>query len=343
MWKKLIWVVGGFVATIVLVAAATAAHFQHWATSSVADGDRAVTIPRGAGFDAVLDELEDEGLLGNRVYFLAIARAKRADRKVRAGEYAIPSGTTPLGVLDILTSRGKEGRLVLTVPEGFTMYHVADRMHRLGLAERDEALAYLESSKARDKHNLRGESLEGYLFPDTYFFAPGVSVEAMVGRMVRRHDEVWRDAVAKAGEDKVEALMKTHGLTRRQLVIMASIVEREAVVDSERPIIARVLLNRLEKGMRLQVDPTCTYGPDIYKRKASPKLCRNKKSLYSTYVIDGLPPGPIANPGRASLEAVLMPTTDPKEMEYLYFVAKRGGRTHTFSKTYDAHRKAIPR
>ncbi len=343
MWKKISWVVGGFVGTILLFVVASGAHFHHWSNSAATDIDRVVTVERGAGFDAVLDELADQQLLGNRMYFLALARVSRADRKVRAGEYVIPGGTTPPGVLEILTSRGREGRIVLTVPEGFTMFHVADRVHKLGLAERDVFMAHLESAEARAVHNVRGESLEGYLFPDTYFFAPGVTVEEVVARMVRRHDVVWKESVAKAGEDEVAALIKKHGLSRRQLVIMASIVEREAVVDSERPVIARVLLNRLEKGMRLQVDPTCTYGPDIYKRKASPKLCKDATSRYSTYVIDALPPGPIANPGRASLEAVLMPTTEPEKLDYLYFVAKRGGRTHTFSNTYEEHVKAIPR
>jgi UPF0755 protein len=343
VWKKVSWVVGGFVGTILLFIAATAAHFHHWSTTPATESDRVVTVARGTGFDAVMDELGEQDLLGNRWYFLAMARVKRADRKVRAGQYVVPGGTTPMGVLDILTSRGRDGRLVLTVPEGFTIYHVADRVHRLGLAEREDFLTYVTSPRALAKHNVRGDSLEGYLFPDTYFFAPGVKLEEIVARMVRRHDVVWKQAVAEAGEDEVAALMKTHDLSRRELIIMASVVEREAVVDEERPVIARVLLNRLEKGMRLQVDPTCTYGPAIYKKKASPKLCRDKKSRYSTYVIEGLPPGPIANPGRASLEAVVIPTTEPEKLEYLYFVAKRGGRTHTFSNTYEEHVKAIPR
>lgn len=343
MWKKVSWVIGGFVATIVLVAAATAAHYHHWATTAAADQERVVSISRGAGFDAVMDELQSQGLIKNRLYFIALARVRKADRQVRAGEYVIPAGTSPPGVLAILTSRGRDGRVVLTVPEGFTIYHVADRVHELGLVERQDFLDYVQSPEAVAAHNIRGESLEGYLFPDTYFFAPGVSVESIVGRMVRQHDTVWTQAVGDAGPERMKILKRTHKLTRRQLVIMASVVEREAVVDEERPVIARVLLNRLDKGMRLQVDPTCTYGPDIYMAKASPALCKDASSRYSTYVIDGLPPGPIANPGRKSLEAVLMPTTKPDQLDYLYFVAKRGGRTHTFSKTYEEHLAAIPR
>jgi UPF0755 protein len=290
-----------------------------------------------------MEELQEQDLVGNPVYFLALSRMRRADRKIRAGQYLVPAGTTPPGVLDIITSRGSEGRIVVTVPEGFTMYDVADRVHWLGLAEREVFLEFVESDKARREHGVTGESLEGYLFPDTYHFVPGVSVEAMAGRMVRRHRTVWRRLVDEVGAAEVDALRRTHGLTESELVILASIVEREAVVASERPIIARVLLNRLDKGMRLQTDPTCTYGPETYRAKATPALCKDRKSRYSTYVIDGMPPGPIANPGRASLEAIMSPTTEPEQMEYLYFVAKRDGRTHTFSRTYDEHRKAIGR
>ncbi len=302
-----------------------------------------VVIPAGAGFDGALAPLRDAGLLSNLLYFRILARWKGADRKIRAGTYRVQPGTKPGGLLEQLTRGGQGEEVVLRIPEGWTLYHIADRVEAKGLDTRENFIKLVTSPDTVKRFDLRGPSLEGYLFPDTYRFDPKAGADAVVERMVRRHRQVWKNLLDEHGRSKTDALRKAHNMAPRDLITLASIVEREAVVDDERPIIARVFLNRLKKGMPLQADPTCTYGPKIYKKKASPKLCKDRKSTYSTYVIDALPPGPISNPGRSSLEAVITPTNKETQTEYLYFVAKPGGRRHTFSKTYKAHRKAIPR
>jgi UPF0755 protein len=302
-----------------------------------------VTITHGQTFEEVIAALRDAGLVGNLLYFKILASTKGADRKIRPGAYVIRPGTTPVQLLDQLTQSNQDAEVTLTVLEGWTLYHVADRVEALDLDSRDNFLARATAPDMLDRHKILGESVEGYLFPDTYRFAPRAGADVLLDRMIARHQEVWDELTRDVGPGKLQSLRDAHKLNSRQLLTLASIVEREAVVDDERPIIARVFFNRLQQGMRLQADPTCTYGPDLYKEKASPRLCKDRDSRYSTYVIDGLPPGPIANPGRASLRAVMAPTDKPNERDYLYFVARPDGRRHTFSKTYDDHRDAIPR
>jgi UPF0755 protein len=306
------------------------------------EGPTTVEIPSGH-FSKSVETLESAGLLKMPLYFRVLARVRKAERQVRPGRYEIGVGTTPSQLLDRITGSGPGGAIRLTVPEGWTLYHVAERVEAEGVDSREEFLKVATDAGLLRRLKIRGPSAEGYLFPDTYYFKRGTRSKGVIERMVRRHRQVFEDVVEEVGRSRVSQLKSKHKLTDRQLIILASIVEREAVVDEERPIISRVFFNRLEKKMKLQTDPTCVYGPTLYQKKPSPKLCRDPASLYSTYVIDALPPGPISNPGRASLRAALMPTTKAAQRDYLFFVAKRDGRHHTFSRTYEEHTKAIPR
>jgi UPF0755 protein len=333
------------VLSALLVVALWVLHYRSWTLSAlpgVAD-DREVTVAPG-GFGETVETLKEAGIIERDLYFRLLARSRGDTTRVRAGTYVISAGMTPGDLLDLLTRGARDEEVALTVPEGYTVFHVADRVEREGLMTRS---AFLEAATDRallDELKIEGESVEGYLFPDTYHLRPNTPPRALIKRMVARHREVWAEIVADLGPAHVKALRDEFGLGDPELLTLASIIEREAVVDGERPIISRVFYNRLEKKMKLQTDPTCIYGPKTYKEQPSPRTCRAAKSRYSTYVIDGLPPGPISNPGRASIRAALDPTTNLKRRDYLYFVARGGAsKRHTFSKTYEEHKRAVNR
>lgn len=340
------WLVAGLIAALslpVVVALSVVIHWNVYVRAPIAGLEDAppFEVSEGQGWSATLDALEEAGLVTRRLYFRVLIKLRDKGQRLRPGRYVVPEGTTPEGLLARLTRSGPGGSVRLVVPEGFSMYHIADRVAADELVTRQAFLDAATDKALMKALGVSGPSLEGHLFPDTYFFDPGTPASAMVKRMVHRHRRVWREVLKEVGDEQVVALKKVHGLSDRELVTLASIVEKEAVVADEQPIIARVFYNRLAKGMKLQTDPTCVYGPVHYRSKPSPTLCRDKRRRYSTYVIEGLPPGPIANPGREAMRAVLTPTTKASEKDYLFFVAKPGGRRHTFSKTYKAHRKAV--
>lgn len=321
------------------------AHYRSWTSSPIPhlDAERVVVVPEGASFDVVVRELEAADLVNRPLYFKVLARRAHLDRKIKAGTYRVPPQTTPTGLLTLLAGGGEDDQVRLTVPEGFNIYKIADRLDALGLANRTAFLERVQSAELRRKYNVRrGDSLEGYLFPDTYLLRKGTSIDAIIDRMVTRHREVWAELVEELGEDYLESFKSLHDIDHHGLITLASIVEKETRSARERPMIAQVFYNRLSRKMKLQTDPTCVYGPTTYLDKPHPSTCRDPANRYSTYVISGLPPGPIANPGRASLRAVLEPTKDEKHRDYLYFVARADGSgRHTFSKTYEDHQKAI--
>jgi UPF0755 protein len=229
----------------------------------------------------------------------------------------------------------------LLIPEGWTIFHIAERTDALGLCPRDAFLRAARDPQALAAADLTGrDSFEGYLFPATYPIPPDLGCERLVARLHQEHQRRWRQLATTHAEQL--AALEAQGFDQHALLTLASLVERESGVGSERPTIARVFYNRLAIKMRLQTDPTCVYGEDTYRLKPSPALCKDRSSRYSTYVIDGLPPGPIANPGLDSLRAVLRPDERPEAREYLFFVANRDGSgSHVFSKTFDEHRAAI--
>lgn len=275
-------------------------------------GEVFVDIPLGTRSVKLAGMLADAGVVRHPLLFL-LARAWRPKWKPLAGEYQFTEAATPEQVLARL-ARGDVYTVELRVPEGTDVYDLAELVEAAGLAQRGEFLR---------------EALphEGYLFPSTYRFPRRAGAAQIVETMRRTFEQVWQE-LGGAGE------------RRRETVILASLVEAEAVKDEERARIAGVFLNRLKKGMRLECDPTVKYAAKregrwrgvIYR---SDLESRNR---YNTYVWYGLPPGPVTNPGRKSLEAALRPA----ETEELYFVAKAGGNGgHVFSRDYDAHQKAV--
>jgi len=285
------------------------------------------TIPTGAGFGQVTDTLVAHELVRLPTLFRGFARLRGDDTAVRAGRYEVPADIGWGALLDHLVA----GRVVtepMTIPEGFTLRQIASRVARF--AEADTASVYREllADDAHETWGVPGPGLEGYLFPDTYLFAPGVSVDRIVQTLVDRYHSLWTD--------ERRARAASTGMSEREVATLASIVQAEALHTSEMPTIAGVFLNRLRIGMPLQADPTVQYA---LGERRSRLLYADIDSVaddpYNTYTWPGLPPGPIGSPGQDAIEAVL----NPAEVPYLYFVARPDG-SHIFTSSLDEHNRA---
>lgn len=287
-----------------------------------------VTIPRGASFAAALDSLVASGVVRSRGPFALYARVRGLPGELKSGVYRLAPGAPWREVVRVLRAgRGAEVRW--TAPEGLMLFEVAEYARRdLGLP-RDSFLAAARDPAALATLGLTGvaTTVEGYLFPTTYILPVGVSARELVRVMTGEFLDNWNPAW--------EARLGALGMSRHQLVTLASIVEAEVRYPPDGEYVAAVYLNRLKRGMPLQADPTVIYAhgrrlPRVWERNL------RIESPYNTYVHRGLPPGPIGQPGRASLLAALY----PRDVPYLYFVAQRDGK-HVFSATYREHLAAI--
>ncbi|MBW2129100.1 MAG: endolytic transglycosylase MltG [Deltaproteobacteria bacterium] len=286
-----------------------------------------VLIREGATLSEVATELEHRKILRNRRLFLIWARAKGEGRRIKTGEYLLSASMPPSRILVKLT-RGEVMTHAVTIPEGWTRYQIARLLAVKGLVDERHFLSLCNDPGLVKAYGLEGETLEGFLYPDTYHFSLGLPARKIIDVMVKRFLEV----IQPLGE-----AIKRSSLTLREVVTLASIVEKETGRPEERPLIASVFLNRLKRGMRLESDPTVIYGLSHFDGNLTRKDL-HRPTPYNTYVIRGLPPGPIANPGLASIRAVLF----PERTEYLYFVSKNDG-THHFSKTLREHNRAVSR
>ena len=296
------------------------------APCSTATTEQSVTIPPGQGLKATAVDLHDRGIIRNAFKFNLYARIKGYDKKIKAGEYRLKPSYSPREIIEIMVS-GKVQLYKITIPEGYNLAQIADMMPAAGLGSANDFLAEANDSALIEELNIPSNSLEGYLFPDTYHFPKGVSQAKVIQTMVRRLQEVFNAAwEGRTSEIK----MSVH-----EVVTLASIIEKETGAPSERPVISSVFHNRLKKNMRLASDPTVIYGIKDFDGNLTRKDLTTK-TPYNTYKIKGLPPGPIANPGAKAMEAALY----PGDTDYLFFVSKRDG-THYFSKTYQEHEKAV--
>jgi UPF0755 protein len=282
----------------------------------------------GTSLPALTVMLEEKGVVRNAVKFRWLARLKGAANQIKAGEYQLSTGLRPMELLDKLV-RGEIILRQITFPEGYTIRQMAQLLAAQDLANADLFIAAATDADFVHQLGIQASSLEGYLFPDTYRFARGLTAESIVRSMVARFSEHF----GPAQEDQARQL----GYTRHQVVILASVVEKETAVAAERPLIAGVFMNRLRRRIRLQSDPTVIYGIKDFDGNLT-RVHLNTDSPYNTYTRQGLPAGPICNPGAASIEAALNPTPTP----YLYFVAKKDG-THHFSATLAEHNAAVLR
>jgi len=287
-----------------------------------------VEIPTGTSFFRATEILKKAGLVKNRFLFYSLAIAKRARRLIRAGEYEFSTSMTPSALMDKLL-HGDTKKYPVTIPEDYTMEQIAARLLKDKLISENDFFDLAEDQAFIRSLGINAETLEGYLFPETYNLERSMTTRQILRMMVNQFwKKVTPEMIAKAA---------AMGLSTHQFVTLASMVGKESSVSSEKPLISAVFHNRLKKGMRLQSDPTAVYDLENFKGKVlRSHLKRN--SPYNTYVISGLPPGPIANPGLDSLKATL----EPEAVNYLYFVSKGDG-SHFFSASMDMHIEAISR
>lgn len=283
-------------------------------------------VRRGQTFREVINSLFDKGLIRDRGLFLILGRLTGIDKNIKAGFYPLLGNMTPLQIFDALRM-GKIIEYEITILPGDSLIEIGEKFSSLGIMTKEE---FDRLSKDKDlliELDIDAPSLEGYLFPDTYRFPKGFEAKEILKTIVGRLREVLdTEMLSRAFEI---------GMSEREVLTLASIIEKEAVVDEERPIISAVYHNRLRKNMPLQADPTSIYGIKSSKESITKKdLLR--KTPYNTYVIKGLPPGPIASPGLKSIMAALYPEDAP----YLYFVSNNDG-THSFSVTLNEHERAV--
>jgi UPF0755 protein len=287
-----------------------------------------IDIPLGTSRWQIATRLEQAGVIRHGWMFLLYVTWLRPGAHLQAGEYTLRTTMSPAQITDILRS-GKVVRHVLTIPEGVTVRDIAALVAAKGLGEY-QAIVNLASDKAFiTSLGLTVSSLEGYLFPETYHVPRGISARDLLTLMVRTlHANYTADIMAR-GHDL--------GLTQHEVLTLASLIEKEAKRDEERPLIAAVYHNRLQQGMRLQCDPTVIYALGEYFDGNLHKAHLSLDSPYNTYRYSGLPPGPIASPGRRALEAAVAPAP----VDYLYFVAMQQEGRHQFSRTLPEHAAAV--
>ena len=284
----------------------------------------------GTRLGPVAAELEEQGLIRSALAFTVHARIAKRASDLRAGEYELDPGASSPEILERLT-RGQVRTHPVSIPEGLRLTEIADRLADAGLVERDAFLAVANDPAFAAELGIEGDNLEGYLFPETYRLARGLEAHDVATALVGEFMRVWRE---------IEPTATAQGLSMKQVTTLASIIEKETGAPQERPLIAAVFLNRMRRGMRLETDPTVIYGIPDFDGNLRRVHLEDATNPYNTYRIPGLPPGPIASPGEASLRAVIEPADSP----YIFFVALGDGSgTHHFSATYREHEAAVDR
>jgi UPF0755 protein len=287
-------------------------------------GNVEVTIAEGAHAREIAGYLAQKSIVRDTDEFLFWLRLSGKEKLLKSGTYELPRYRNPLYVINKLSQGGKSD-IVVTIPEGLTVYETAEILHGNGLVEIDAFLELCTNERFIESLGIPSSHLEGYLFPDTYAFSPTQSDSAVVMTIVRN-------------THKHMSAMNVPNESMHWIITLASLVEKEARVAEERPIIARIFLNRLETRRPLESCATILYAlrqQDYEKFKNKKRLLERDLRLaspYNTYLHYGLPPGPICSPGKQSIDAVM----HPADVDYLYFVARGDGRHH-FSRTYREH------
>jgi UPF0755 protein len=283
-------------------------------------------VDRGQTFIVTAEKLYKTGLIKHPLKFKLLARLKRLDKRIQAGEYLLSTTMSPNTILETL-AQGKVNLHKMTIPEGSNIHQIAAIAAEAGFSAKEAFIQAATDAEFAHKKAIDADTFEGYLFPDTYYFSKDETPRNMISTMVERFWTAFRP----------EWIMRAQqlGFTIHEVVTLSSIVEKETGTAFERPLISSVFHNRLKKGMRLESDPTVIYGLKNFDGNLTRKHLITK-TPYNTYKIKALPIGPITNPGLASLEAVLYPA----DTEYLFFVSKKDA-THKFSTNFRDHNKAI--
>lgn len=328
---------------IVVVLVTTLVGFSFWLYRELhrpnahAKANDYIEIPRRSSPEAIAAKLQSEGVIRRTWPLLLYIKLTRSAKLIKAGEYRFPSPITPLGVLKKL-EEGEQRLSRFTVIEGWTRWDIADSLSRvpeLKLSDSGEALKLMDDTSGIRDLDPAATNLEGYLFPATYSYPPETKASAVVAGMVKRFRQEWtleRDQRARA-----------LGKTPRQIIIIASLIETEAKLKDDRPLVASVIYNRLDKGMALGIDSTIVYASKLagkWRNDGKVYLSDvNRRSPYNTRIFSGLPPGPVGNPGASSIDAAL----NPAQTDYLYYVRDpaRNDGAHNFYSTSAEFEKGV--
>jgi UPF0755 protein len=328
MRRALRWL--GALLALALAIAVAGAVALHWllAPADPSGVEARFDVLSGSSLWRIASDLEHAGIVRDARALVLLARWRGVDASVRAGEYALSPAWGTERVLDELVS-GHVITYEVVLPEGLTAVEIAARLEAATLTHADEFLAVARDAAVAREFGVQGTSLEGYLFPETYRMPHGLSAKQVARVLVDQFHTQWKPLEADAA---------ARGLDMLQTVTLASIVEKETGAAEERPLVASVFANRLAIGMRLESDPTTIYGIPNFDGNLTRAHLEDETNRWNTYRIVGLPPTPIANPGAASLAAVVHPAAS----EYLYFVA-RGDGTHVFAHSYSEHLANVAR
>ncbi|MBQ4897823.1 endolytic transglycosylase MltG [Paenibacillus sp. Marseille-P2973] len=342
MKRALKWLIS--IILIIVIAGAAGGLYVYNGMQPVKASEQPVkfTIEPRTGTNGIAEILEDQGLIKNSFLFLSYLKWKSEGSRFQAGVYELNPGATYEEIIAKLNSGDvvKAEMIRFTIPEGFTVTQMADKLAEQGIANKEVFLDLAKQATGLSNALLADLSdsdqltfkLEGYLFPETYELKKGSTETDIVQRMFeetsKRLDEIpdFREKLAQ------------RGMSLNELMTVASLVEREVVADNERSLVAGVIYNRLAEGMKLEIDATVQYLLGKPKERLMNSDLRSVDSPYNTYLYEGLPPGPIAAPSLKSIEAAL----EPESSEYLFYVTKKDGSgEHLFAKTYNEHLKNI--
>lgn len=288
-----------------------------------------IKIPSGSSTAKIAELLEHNSLIKNKYIFRLIVRMKDVDGKLKAGEYLLNNKMDLYQIIDVLVKGNPKETVTFTIPEGYELSQIAEKLSNENLVNKEKFLELCNNvSLFKERFDFlnklpEGLSLEGYLFPDTYEIYKDAKEEEIINKMLARFEQIYNDEIKKKAEE-----LK---LTMNEVITLASIIEREAKLDMERPLISAVFHNRLKKGWLLQSCATVQYVLGERKEKLTYDDLKID-SKYNTYLYKGLPPGPIASPGLKSIKAAI----EPANVDYLFFVANEDG-SHTFSRNFNEH------
>jgi len=300
-------------------------------------------VRQGESAGQIAERLQGEGLVSDSFFFRVRVELEGVGSYLAAGDYELSPSMRPSEILSILVQGKTKMTPLVTIPEGWRAEEVAERFAARGVGTPDQFMRLVQEGSIASpllESRPAGTSLEGYLFPESYAIDGSSTPESMVRRMVEQFEKQFTPEM----REKAERM----GMSVHQIVVLASVIEREAVIPSERPMMAGVFYNRLEAGMRIQSDPTVQYALATVQRESQARYGWWKNGLtvedlavdspYNSYRYPGLPPGPICNPGVASLKAAVEPATT----DYYYFMAKPDG-SHAFARTLDEHNQNVAR
>lgn len=298
----------------------------HYSLSASGSYPVEVRVEAGDSLATVARKLREQKIISNGLFFSLWARLSGVEKKIHQGLYRFDTRVSPWEVLDRLVT-GKGIFQAVTIPEGFTVKEIAELLDKMQIANKEKFLSAAADASLLASLGLQDKGLEGYLFPSTYYFVPSTPERDIIIAMAEQFRKSSQPILAQA-----KAVVQ---LSPHELLTLASIIEKETGVQSERPLVSAVFHNRLKRQMPLQSDPTVIYGLKTFNGNLTKKDLRDD-SPYNTYRISALPPGPICNPSISAIKAALAPA----DVQYFYFVSKNDG-THFFSEMIEEHNQAV--